>query len=278
MRTARRGGLEAALMGRVLTIVRGESVLNIPVGELPDLLAVLKELQLTTWTAPAAALSETSGTATVAAPVAPKPRRARRGRVWEGVKNFLGQQGRAQGFSTLLKMVKQEQLTDRDPAHALRIALGKKVSSGELLQTQSGRYTLPKTVSGTLRPSGESKPKTRSQRKHRPGELWKQVKAHMAAHGDALSLDELVDAAAAGKWTNAESPRHAVKICLSRVGDQVVRLPDGRFMLAGAQPPAAAAPASGVKRRKKQDVPVARVQGDFQASTFYPTPRSRQPR
>ncbi len=266
MRTARHGGVQAALMGRILTIVRGDSALNIPVGEIPDLLGTLSELGLTDGKLVAVANEVTSE---VMAPVErPRPRYTRRGRVWEGVKNYLAQQGRAQSFQALLKMVKDQELTDKDPTHALKIALGKKVASGELVQTRGGRYALPRKPTGVMKPKEPESGK----RKHRPGELWKQMKRHMADHPNGLTLDELVVAAEAGMWTNAESARHAVKICLSRVGDQVQRLEGGRFRLTAPLPGRTDMTVTGtVRRRRKQDT----EDKNFVASSHYPTPRSR---
>ena len=204
-------------------------------------------------------------------------------------------------------MVKERELTDRDPEHALRIALGKKVSSGELLRTRAGRYALP-TKDEAPAAAGDgatSAPAPPKKRKHRPGELWKHMKAYMGDYPDGQTLDELVEAAEAGRWTNAESARHAVKICLTRVGAQVERLEGGRFKLAGLQ--AQTGSISTVRRRRKErdasDVgyvgPAATASGAetkappaeeqpfegtdangraFDASNHYPTPRSRLPR
>ncbi|MFT7623155.1 MAG: hypothetical protein ACI9WU_002332 [Myxococcota bacterium] len=275
MRTARHGGVQAALMGRVLTIVRGDTALNIPVGEVADLVQTLRDLDLVSG-ATASAVSASAAVAPAVAasePAAPKakPRYTRRGRVWEGVKNFLGQQGRAQSFNSLLRMIEEQQLTDRDATHALKIALGKKVSSGELVRTQGGRYALPK-LSGTMKASTA---KPAGTRKHRPGELWKQMKRYMADYPDGLTLDALVVAADAGSWTNAESARHAVKICLSRVGDQVERIEGERFRLTAPLPGRTDMLTGTVRRRRKQE-----GEGDdeatrkFVASSHYPTPRT----
>lgn len=316
MKTARRAGLEGALVGEVLTIARGESWLTIPAREVPHLVAILGDLDLLSRVARApAAAAGVAAPAAAAASAEPatqswsppavsarRPKRARRGRVWEGVKTYLRQTERAQAFAPLLKMVKDQGLTERDPEHALRICLGKKVATGELIKTAAGRYAMPRAteeaVSTVEAPQSPAAP-PRKKRKHRPGELWKQMKAHMADYPDGRTLDELVDAADEGRWTSAQSARHAVKICLSRVGDQVEKLEGGLFRLTGLMP-SRGAPArpSAVRRRRKRDPGPAEAapvlgapeaapagaqpehvdgSGKFDASAYYPTPRSRQP-
>ncbi|HIA01817.1 MAG TPA: hypothetical protein EYN66_07885, partial [Myxococcales bacterium] len=44
MRVASKAHLDAAILGNVLTIVRGTEVINIPASELSDLLALVSEL------------------------------------------------------------------------------------------------------------------------------------------------------------------------------------------------------------------------------------------
>ena len=329
-------------MGQVLTIVRGMDAISLPVRELPDLLALLNNLSGDEGgdvRAVAAAVAAAAAPAPAAAPTQPReapvraresaapPRRARRGRLWEGVKTFLGEAERPQTFNRLLDLVREQELTDRNPEHALRIALGKKVATGELTLVGRNRYTLPTAAEYDTVPEApapratpakaqpakaapkvapaEKAAKARK-RRHRPGELWKHMKAYMADFPAGLTRDELVTAAEAGQWTTAESALHAVKICLTRVGEQVVHQPDGRWRLAGLEvpvaaepePPAAVAPPPAkIKKRKKAQEKVeatvappssadeahAEVVHDpndsrFNASQLYHLPKSRQPR
>ena len=314
MKTARKASMEGAVIGKVLTIVRGERSLSIPARELPDLVHLLQELAgmsaaaLPTTTAPSRAPQPVASVPSAASSAAPspaptaRPSQARRGRVWEGVKRLITNNGNAPvAFSALLKMVKTEALTDRNAEHALKIALGKKVRTGELVQKGS-RYILGGDAApAKQRATSKVVPaRPAPKRKHRPGELWRNMRAHLVAHPEGQTQDELVAAASAGNWTPARDPKHAVKICLSRVGDQIAER-DGRTFLADAgavQAAPAAAPALSptVRKRKKvrpeepapamvetaQATPTPAVEDEndphFEASQHYPTPRSRLPR
>lgn len=364
MRTASVAHLEGAVLGEVLTIVRGSTHFSIPSSELDDLLSLIGELAgQETHRAARAPAAPASAPAPVAAPApkaaaapapapaappvaakpapAPKPApkaapaaaaakddagpRARRGRVWEGVKQFLAAQDRPAPFDQLLKMVKDDALTDRDPAHALRIAIGKKVSAGELVRTKNGRYALPegaaptaappaaptaKAAPAAAAPAADSSDEPRD-RRHRPGELWKQMHIYLKSHPEGLTRDELVVATRAHRWTNADAVEHAVKICLSRVRSfgHVEEIAGGRWRLidkglpaaAEVAAPAAASKATVTKRKKQPREPTTAEQepapgepggepsdGEgfttsvggqvFNASLYYPRPRSKRPR
>lgn len=249
MKTARKANIEAALLGNTVTIVRGDAALTIPVRELQDIRDVLGELAADVSAEAPAPTADPAPSPPVVEE--PSPRRGARGRIWDGVKASLAQHGRAQSFNTLLRFVKDQQLTDRDPEHALRIALGKKVISGDLVRTRAGRYALQARKEGKAASAavGTKKSPPQGKRKQRPGELWKRMSAHLADYPDGRSLGELIEAAEAGNWTNAQSARHAVKICLGRVGAQIERLDDGRFKLPGL--PAPVVKDSTVRRRRK---------------------------
>ena len=83
-------------------------------------------------------------------------------------------------------MVKNEQLTDRNPEHALRIALGKKVASGELIVTKSGRYSLAKrALPGRTIPNAEGSGRQKQhnnmppgRKRIQPGSLWHHIQEH----------------------------------------------------------------------------------------------------
>ena len=332
MRTARKGGIEGAVIGEVLVIARGEACFTIPARELESLKTLLDELLAArpTATRPSAGSSlprprslierSVAGASKPAptptpAPVEiprrpPRPRTLRRGRVWEGVKNLLAANTDPQPFDVLLDLVRARALTERDPEHALRIALGKKVATGELIRTPAGAYALPEGAAAMAVEALIEDPETiaplsppRKKRRHRPGELWKQMKAHMASYPEGRTLAELVVAADEGNWTTARDTEHAVKICLSRVGDQIERMDGGRYRLAGLSildPRPVEMRPSGVRRRRKQageaqaaaeagaepgqpePDPEEMIPGPgspgFDASKHYPTPRSRLPR
>ncbi|MFT5432336.1 MAG: hypothetical protein ACI9OJ_003035 [Myxococcota bacterium] len=314
MKTARRSSLEGALIGRVLTIVRGEHSLSIPARELPELIDLLKDLApalaalhheppVTFAVAPSARPTTAevkTPVLTAAAPVAKRPGRARRGRVWEGVKRALAKNKNAPiAFSKLLEMVKAESLTDRNAEHALKIALGKKVRTGELVQIGES-YALAGDAAPSPKRTPVVAPAAAPQRRHRPGELWKQMRAMLGQSPDGVTRADLVSAVEKGGWSPARDPEHAVKICLSRVGDQVQER-DGRVFLADEAPAVPAVPAASTVRKRKKaraDAPEEQAPAlvavpaapeadeksvdendpNFDASSHYPTPRSRLPR
>ncbi len=317
-----------------------------------------------------------------AAPAAPAASAAkpvtsgRRGRVWEGIQDYIRAQGRPQTFDALLRMVIDQGLTDRNPEHALRIAVGKKLSAEELLKTADGRFTLPGGVAPVAgasapavasapagaaaeaparrprgRPKGSGKaakaaaaavaakvavapaavvaeapkarrgrpPKAKAEseseapsaaRKHRPGALWKSMREWLSTRTDGATREELMDAAAREHWTNANSVEHAMKICLTRVDEQLEVAGD-RFYLKGMRPtppplvpkmllrkkkrdagaeeatpgedpgpaPTAANPATdGTERLDDEGGEEGEFGGRFDASKFYHKPRTAQPR
>jgi len=312
MKTARRSSLEGAVIGRVLTIVRGERSIMIPARELPELVSLLEELApaiVGLADEPPTPFEVASSRPLRMVPAAtdtpaPRPSRARRGRVWEGIKRTLTANGNTPvSFESLLKMVVDERLTERNASHALKIALGKKVQTGELEKVGDDyRLGTARKAKATRQPAPVASPPLR--RRHRPGELWRNMKIWLAEFPEGRTRDEIVAAAAEGNWTPADDPAHAVKICLTRVGDQVLER-DGRYILAEVAT-SAPTPAPTVRKRRRKEPAVAEPtpaepaaakseaaepeaaeapaevldedDPNFNASQFYPTPRSRLPR
>jgi hypothetical protein len=279
MSIARKAHLEGAFLGETVTIARGSSVLSIPADEIGDLYAVISELVSRRSDAAATSLLEDSIMENVRDLETPK--QVRRGRLWEAVSQHLGEQGRAQGFKSLLKFVKAKGLTDRDPAHALKIALGKKVATGELIKSPSGRYTLPKPSHRVRHLNGSTTTR------QRPGHLWNMLKLYLEENTEGLKLEEIISMAKEHKWTTANNVEHAIKICLGRVRDQLEQASSGQYRLAGST---TGAPAGKIIKRKKLAPtpkssnggnvaqPVQQSEASFIASTQYHLPRSRQPR
>jgi hypothetical protein len=279
MSIARKAHVEGAFLGETVTIARGTSVLSIPADEIGDLYAVIGELVSTRSDLAAASLLEDDNVKTPSDLMPPK--QLRRGRLWEAVSQHLGEQGRAQGFKSLLKFVKTQGLTDRDPAHALKIALGKKVATGELIKSPSGRYTLPKPSHRVRHLNGATTTR------QRPGHLWNMLKLYLEENAEGLTLKEIISMAQEQEWTTANNVEHAIKICLGRVRDQLEQSSSGRYRLAGST---TGTPAGKIiKRKKLTPSPTSSNGGNteltsqqpdarFVASSQYHMPRSRQPR
>ena len=119
-----------------------------------------------------------------------------------------------------------------------------------------------KTAAPTRRPP---------RRKRKPGELWENLRPWLAQRPDGATLDEMVEVATANDWTAAHNVAHAVKICMGRLGDQVVSVAHHKWALPTERP----APAT-VRVRKKVDRPAnGQNPPDFTASAHYPR-RSRR--
>lgn len=245
-----------------------------------------------------------------AAPVAPRPIPAseligagRRGRIWEGVRDFMLAHTGPQTFDTILAMVVREALTDKEPGHALKIAIGKKLSTGEIIKGANGAFTLhadiiaagpqpshsvpvprpaapvapvaqapaavakptpaPAAVDATLPqpPRRGRPPKTRTEaelddNRHRPGELWRNMRAWLVEHPDGATRDTLVSLASQHRWTGAGNVEHAVKICLTRVTEQT-DVEDGMYRLKRDKPADAAPKAAKVLHRKRTEAEAA---------------------
>jgi hypothetical protein len=326
MKSAQIGRIEGALMGDLLTVVRGDSALSIPIAEASDLAAVVAELMaFAEAVVPNDAVPKTTtpGSPDIA-PVTlmpnldstqPVPRTGgRRGKVWNAVRRTLNSTGRAQDFESLLTLIVELGLTAKNPQHALRIALGKKVAAGELRVTKEGRYALSKmgakktveAINSTKTKNQRSATSSRRTGKHRPGALWEAMRTYLAGQPTGATLEAIVEAADGENWTNASSTKHAVKICLGRVGDQIEQLPEGLFRLSKpavdtllSKP---SPPTVRVRRKKSDESSVTRITppattiqaseaeialhptlqkgngSKFVASSHYPTPRSRQSR
>lgn len=320
MKTARSANLEGAVIGRLVTIVRGERHFTLPTRELGDLLSLLQELgesvgdeepavqpavreaevvparrrgrpplnRVAVETVVAAAREESAPVKRkpgrqkrqdTGAPGAPKPTQ-RRGRVWEGIQDLLGREG-PQSRDAILEMVIANGLTDRDPDHATKIAIGKKLSAGELIDLGDGRIGLPGGKPAvSKRNSGENVVADSGggeKKRHRPGALWQSMKTYLAGFPGGLTEAEIVRATAENGWTSASDPSHAVKICLTRVREQLTRFGD-RFALAGMTPPAPEPTHPTVRRRKRQSDPEPAAQQNGATSTqSAPPPESDKP-
>jgi hypothetical protein len=248
-------GIEVAMLDKVVVLARGTDVFTIPVTSLRDLHRLLGTVAAAIdedatgiaeeriQTPSADVLSEVSDRAqpaenglnasarrtvtkeAYARGRAPKPN-SRRGRIWEAVKQTLHERSTPIPYDELLALVASRALTSKNPNHALRICLGKKLSTGELLQTTSGRYYLD--LKSTMPAGAQGGRKTA---RNRPGKLWQGIREYLARHPDGLSERELVTAASEQGWTNATQVEHAVRICLARVSDQIEQLPSGRYTL-----------------------------------------------
>jgi hypothetical protein len=296
MKTARSANLEGAVIGRLVTIVRGERHFTLPTRELGDLLTLLQALEEGAPTEEPAAppvvareavavparrgrpplnrvAAETvvAAGSTESAPVKRKPGRQkrqdtgapsgapkstqRRGRVWEGIQDLLGREG-PQSREAILDMVISNGLTDRDPDHATKIAIGKKLSAGELVDLGDGRIGLPGGRPAVSKAGSDDHDAVVEsggveKKRHRPGALWHSMKTYLAGFPGGLTEAEIVRATAENGWTSASDPSHAVKICLTRVREQLTRFGD-RFALAGMTPPAPEPTHPTVRRRKRQ--------------------------
>lgn len=238
MNIAKAGNVQVGIIGEVLTIVRGQTAFHLPVNELAALQSALQQLS--------SDVPKSNGKALTKAPSeGAGPTAQRRGRMWEAVRQHLEGGGRAKGFNTLLAFVKRNKLTDRNPSHALKIALGKKVSSGELVITPSGRYVLPKAGASSKSTHVKDTKRQRSSSKPR-GQLWDRLKRHLDGHSTGQTLAELVDLAKAQAWTEAKNPELAVKISLGRAAAQTHKDALGRYRLAADAPE----PKSTVVRRR----------------------------
>jgi hypothetical protein len=275
MKSARNERFEVAILGKVLTIVRDEQAFSVPAGEISALINVLTQLSGTnTGAQQAAGASSATNTG-------PASSGKRRGRLWDAVRTQLRSAGRAQGFKSLLRMVKNEQLTDRNPEHALRIALGKKVASGELIVTKSGRYSLAKrALPGRTKPNAQGPARRRQINKMRPGHkriqpgsLWHHIQEHLRTDENPPTLSEIVTLAVHNEWTHAKNPEHAIKICLSRVRKQLEQDSNGRYSLRLQTDSNPEEKEKETVRRRKR-----KRRKSFDASQHYPTPRTRQPR
>lgn len=295
MKTARSANLEGAVVGRLVTIVRGERHFTLPTRELGDLLTLLRALgegapneaaaappvAQETVVVPArrgrpplnrvAVETVVSAVSPASAPAKRKPGRQkrpdtgasagapkstqRRGRVWEGIQDLLAREG-PQSREAIVDMVISNGLTDRDPDHATKIAIGKKLSAGELVDLGDGRIGLPGGRPAVRKAGSEDDDEVdesggAEKKRHRPGALWHSMKTYLAGFPGGLTEAEIVRATAENGWTSASDPSHAVKICLTRVRDQLTRFGD-RFALAGMTPPAPKPTHPTVRRRKRQ--------------------------
>lgn len=294
MKTARSVNLEGAVIGRLVTIVRGERHFTLPARELGDLFSLLQMLGQSVGDEESASVPVARATpdvptegarqslpsvvtgpvavvsAAATAPIARRPGRPRRqdaagapaakstqrrGRVWEGIQDLLGREG-PQSRQVILEMVIRNGLTDRDPDHATKIAIGKKLSAGEIISLSDGRIGLPggrpaaskRIAYEDAAPDSDAGDKKR----HRPGALWQSLKAYLGDFPGGLTEAEIVRAAAQHGWTSANDPSHAVKICLSRVREHLTRF-GNRIALAGMTPPAPEPTLPTVRRRKRSD-------------------------
>ncbi|MBT9557075.1 MAG: hypothetical protein IV100_13645 [Myxococcales bacterium] len=310
MKTARSANLEGAVIGRLVTIVRGERHFTLPTRELGDLLSLLRTLgegapDEEPTAAPAAReaaviparrgrppLNRLAAVTVVsAAPAESEPAKRkrgrqkredtgsapkstqRRGRVWEGIQDLIGREG-PQSREAILNMVIKSGLTDRDPDHATKIAIGKKLSAGELVDLGDGRIALPGGRPAVTPHSADGDDSGveaggAEKKRHRPGALWQSMKTYLAGFPGGLTEAEIVRATAENGWTSASDPSHAVKICLTRVREQLTRFGD-RFALAGMTPPAPEPTHSTVRRRKRQADPEPTTQAIAASSSTGP--------
>lgn len=319
MKTARRANLEGALIGKLVTIVRGERYFTIPSRELRDLADLIRDLDDDTITTPASAPARAStppvsiATATApprpapvppaaptrspvsaattpstpapaepkaprqkpgAAAAAPPPTTQRRGRVWEGIQALI-RAGGPQSYVQIRAMVERDKLTDRDVDHAVKIAIGKKRSAGDLIELPSGLYTVPGADAPSSKVVEETAGATADKRRHRPGALWQSMRAYLAKFPEGLTDKEIVAATAKHGWTTAADPSHAVKICLTRVREQLERTSNGRYRLAGMPAVEVAEPAaepSSVRVRKRRADAEAAVEATSTATVVETAP------
>ncbi|HIN86213.1 MAG TPA: hypothetical protein EYN06_07010 [Myxococcales bacterium] len=281
MSIATKALIEGTFLGEIVIIARGKTILSMPADKIGDLYSVVSELLAASQSH---ALPRSVPVKTITHEHSDESaKQSRRGRLWEAVRLHLSELDRAQGFKSLLKFVKSQKLTDRDPAHALKIALGKKVSAGELIKSPSGRYALPKASHRARRENG-----TTTVRK-RPGHLWTMLRTYLETHPEGLTRDEIIAMANDQDWSTADNIEHAVKICLGRVKRQLTLAASGHYRLLETK---TAAVGGKVIRRKKMPTPesaeqepnspvtvtTSEVDARFVASSQYHLPRSRQPR
>ena len=254
MKLVQHGDTYGALLGDTLVLVHGSSAFHLPATALASLRRVVSDLG--TQDTPKPAATKVSATPATSAP---KPTSKRRGRLWEAVAQQLQDAGRARGFASLLRFVKQRHLTDKDPTHALKIALGKKVSSGELILTSTGRYRLPEGApeKAVQKAPPARKKKSAAGKKKQDISLGDYILSDLAEHPEGRSISALTELAVAGAWTRAKNPELAVKISVGRMSSQIAVGDDGLCRLKDgiADPDASAsAPSGGVVRRRRGKV------------------------
>ena len=215
-RTVESMNFHGAVLGRVAMLVRGDQVFSVPVAELEELAEVVSILCGETVDGESTVVEQELDTILIeeaaeelqAEEDVAVVRPGRRGRMWKGVRAYLEGKDRACGYKTLLALVRKEGLTDRDPEHALKILLGRKVNSGELELTPSGRYRLVE------------------ERERQRGNVWSAIRSHLSELAAGASLEELVEAAETGQWSRARSTRSAVTRALKRYAEEMAF--DGR--------------------------------------------------
>lgn len=240
-KTVESANFHAAILGRIVTIVRGDQAFTMPVSDLEELADVLEilldeedadqdpvlvvddidatllvdedEEDSAEEDSGDEAQEETAALAAQDSDASSDTRPARRGRMWKAVKSFLSENDRARGYNALLSLVKRDGLTEGDPDHALKILLGRKLNAGELALTPAGRYKLV-----------EKKDRQR-------GNVWASIRGFLGRRPHGATLEDIVAAAEAGEWTRAKNSRTAVTRALKRYSDSLSN-EEGLFALA----------------------------------------------
>jgi hypothetical protein len=216
-RTVESINFHGAVLGRIATLVRGDQCFSLPATELDELAEIVEilrgdlddvgmtiveeELDVVRVEVDDSDVDEVVEAASDVAEAVVPVKSARRGRMWKGVRAHLESRDRAVGYKSLLALVKRSNLTDGDPNHALKILLGRKVNTGDLEVSKTGRYRLA------------------SIKDRKRGNVWVSIQEELSSHPEGMSLDGLVTAATEGEWSKAKSVRSAVTRALKRYSD-----------------------------------------------------------
>ncbi len=150
MKTSTSRAFEGAALSNVIVLAYKSDTLTFHRDDLPDLLAVLKELGGDVPASEAPTADTTAPVPTLAAAAADAPARTSgekqkrnpRGLVWAKVRDYLEDSPRSQSFNSILRHLNSLDLDLHDTRHGLKITLGRRVSHGHLEKTPSGRYKL----------------------------------------------------------------------------------------------------------------------------------------
>lgn len=258
-----KGNLQAARLGKVVTIVRDGDALNIPAEELPDLVILVQELLGIEPQAAPIAVEAAVAPAPLPVPTAPEPEalprpvKKRKSKAqpeqppeaadaWLAMLDPLELEPRGVGFAPLQASVKALGASAREATVLVRAAIAERVKTGELRVTATGRYAL-----ASMYPA--RKKGARKKKKYKNNILWTRVRTQLKAYPDGRSLAELAKSAQELKWTTDARPLKVIESLVKKHADVVSLGADGRVRLVTGKS-AAAAPAvkPAPKPRKKR--------------------------
>ncbi len=153
MKAVRIANLQAVAFPELITIVRGDTSFSIRRSEITDLITILGELSTDMQAEPSTTVEvETLNVSHIPSYLDPElstsptrihGRSTRQLSAWVVVRRFLSSCDRAQGFKSLVRHVRRTKVVEGNVGRTLDTLLQEKVSAGELILTNSGRYRLP---------------------------------------------------------------------------------------------------------------------------------------